>query len=283
MSSKIDFAFAGDLVGDMDVIQCQRVFGLGRNHVGIKTPQLQLLRDLVGGSPALDTAVSRALLVRAVSGEHADTLRLYRPAPAVVFGRLDKLAPGFQDAVKAGRGLGFDAVLRLVGGRAAVFDIDTIAFAHATHDPRPTFQTEARFRETADLMKSALQKIGVDARVGEVPGEYCPGAYSINAGGRRKLVGIGQRVVAGAAHVGGVIVVGGAQRVRSVLEPVYAALGLDWDRSTVGAVEDEIAVTSEEVERAILNEYRELYELREATIDQETLELAQRFEPDHRV
>ena len=68
---------------------------------------------------------------------------------------------------------------------------------------------------------AALCDLGVDARVGEVEGEYCPGEYSVNARGALKLMGVGQRIVRGAAHVGGVLVVGRSDRTRRVLEPVY--------------------------------------------------------------
>jgi hypothetical protein len=84
----------------------------------------------------------------------------------------------------------------------------------------------------------------VDARVGEVPGEYCPGGYSVNARGSTKLAGLGQRLIAGGAHVGAVIVVDRADLVREVLGPVYAALGLDWDPAAVGAVSDEAPGTT---------------------------------------
>ena len=56
----------------------------------------------------------------------------------------------------------------------------------------------------------------------------------MNAGGTRKLAGIGQRVIHGGAHVGTVVVVEDAESIRDVLEPVYAALELDWDPATVG-------------------------------------------------
>ena len=56
-------------------------------------------------------------------------------------------------------------------------------------------------------MERALQRLGVDARVGEVPREYCPGDYCVNARGQTKLAGIGQRLIKGAWHIGGVIVV----------------------------------------------------------------------------
>jgi hypothetical protein len=53
-------------------------------------------------------------------------------------------------------------------------------------------------------------------------------------------MGVGQRIIEGAAHVGGVIVVSGSDRVREVLVPVYRALGLEWNPDTVGSLEDDI-------------------------------------------
>ena len=100
----------------------------------------------------------------------------------------------------------------------------------------------ARFDEAADIMMRALRRLGIDARVGEVPGEYCPGQHSVNARGRRKLMGVGQRLIRGAAHVGGVVVVSGGDRIRDVLIPVYDALGVDWRPQTVGSVERELGV-----------------------------------------
>jgi len=37
-------------------------------------------------------------------------------------------------------------------------------------------------------MAAAFRRLGVDARVGEVSGEYCPGAHSVNARGATKLI-----------------------------------------------------------------------------------------------
>ena len=128
-------------------------------------------------------------------------------------------------------------------------------------------------------MERALQRLGVDARMGEVPREYCPGEYSINARGQTKLAGIGQRLIKGAWHIGGVIVVSEGERVRDVLLPVYEALGLDWDPATAGAVADEVSgVTWDEVAAAL---QAELPEHTEAQLDQATLSLAQELEPEH--
>ena len=245
-------------------------------------PTLRLLRHSERGRPALDTALSRALLERTSAGDLPQTLRIWRPDAIVTFGRLDAVSDGYHEAIEAAHAHGFAGVERLEGGRAAVFHEQTVAFAHTVRDMHPVEGTHARFDATAALMARALARLGVDARVGEVPGEYCPGAYSVSARGARKLMGVGQRVVAGAAHVGGVLVVGESWRVREVLEPVYEALDLDWDPSITGSVDDEVrGVTYEEAERAILDEYAERYELVEVELDDDTAVLAAGLEAEH--
>ncbi len=198
-----------------------------------------LLRDGFPSPPALDTAVSSILLRRVSDGRYPEALRVYRPGPVVAFGPKDRHEPGYAEAVAAARDRGFGAVERLAGGRAAVFHEGTIAFSWVLPDATPRARIRARFDELASLMVGAFGRLGIDARAGAVPGEYCPGEHSVNAGGRTKLMGVGQRLVSHAAHVGGVVVVDGSARIREVLIPVYRALGLDWDPRTVGALADE--------------------------------------------
>ena len=201
----------------------------------------------------LDTAISRATLDGVAAGRLPETLRVHRPGRVVAFGPRDRVEQGFPRAVAAARERGFGAVERLAGGRAAVFHQGTLAFSWAIPDSSPRDGIRRRFDEVADIMVGALRALGVDARVGEIPGEYCPGEHSVNAGGRTKLIGVGQRVVAGAAHVGGVVVVDDADTVRDVLLPVYEALDLAWDPATVGAVDLEVpGVTWDQVEGAVL-------------------------------
>ena len=89
-----------------------------------------------------------------------------------------------------------------------------------------------------------------------MPGEYCPGTYSVNARGRTKLMGVGQRLVARAAHVGGVVVVGESRRIRDILIPVYEALRLTLDPATVGSLADErFGLTWAQAEAAIRDEF----------------------------
>jgi len=243
---------------------------------------VRLIHDSFADAPALDAAVSRALLVRVAAGELPETLRLQRSGAAVAFGKLDTVRPGYANAVRAARERGFEPVLRLGGGRAAVYHERTVVTAHARPDRDPRRGIRARFEQEADLVASALRALGVDARIGEVPGEYCPGGFSVNARGRVKLAGLGQRVIAGGAHVGAVIVVDGADRVRAALLPVYGALGVEWDPATAGAVSEEVpGVTVDDVLDAVQTAYAERCELVESRLDGGTLALAERLAPEH--
>ena len=231
---------------------------------------MRVLLDSFPDDPVFDTAVSHATMRRVAAGQLPETLRLARPGRVVAFAKRDVLAPGYAEAVAAARAAGFGSMVRLAGGRAAVFHEGTLELAHAVPDPDPRGTIHDRFQATAELIARALAGLGVDARVGEVAGEYCPGRWSVNAGGARKLAGIGQRVISGGAHVGTVIVAEDAAAVREVLEPVYAALDLNWDPATVGAVERPWA----DVRAGVLAEYAQRFELVEDVVDAETLELA---------
>jgi octanoyl-[GcvH]:protein N-octanoyltransferase len=247
------------------------------------TSPLRLHRQAFRDAPGLDTAVSRAILVRVARGELPETFRLTRPGAMVAFGAQDVASADYARAVRAARAEGFEAVRRLAGGRAAVFCQTTLAIAHARPDPDPRAHVYARFEEASAVIAGALRRLGVDAQVGEVAGEYCPGGYSVNAGGRVKLAGIGQRLIGHAGHLGGVLVVADSGRVRRVLVPVYDALGLDFDPATVGSVEDELGdASTDEVEAALIAELAARYRLEELDLDPETIELAHELAPEHR-
>lgn len=234
--------------------------------------------------PAYDTAVSRALLVAVGEGRSPAALRLYDPGDAVAFSLLDRVQPGFDAAVAEARARGFEAMLRLAGGRAAVFTRQTLGFAWCVPDAEPRASIGARFEEIASVVAAALQRLGVDARVGAVPGEYCPGEHSVNARGRTKLMGVGQRIVKGAAHVGGVLVLGASGRIRDVLVPVYEHMAFAWDPASVGSIEDEIgAVPREAVIDALLAELAKRHDVVRAPMARGLLTAAENSEHEHRL
>jgi octanoyl-[GcvH]:protein N-octanoyltransferase len=245
---------------------------------------LDLIDAAFPGRAAFDVAVSRALLREVAAGKRPETLRLYRPDDVVAFSTTDLRRPGFTRAAHAAQREGFDAALRLAGGAAAVFTTETLAFAWCTPETDERAGIHARFARVAEWVARALRRLGVDARVGEVSGAYCPGDWSVNARGQRKLMGVGQRVVRGAAHTGGVIVVGGSDRMRAVLVPVYAELDFPFLPHSAGAIEDEIGpVSLDAVREALLAELPDEPELRAVRPDSELLDHAARFESSHRI
>jgi len=242
---------------------------------------MQLLTQDHATPPGLDTAIARALLLGVSEGRLGETFRVHTPARVVAFGRHDVVTPGYDRAVAAARALNFEAVERIAGGRAAVFHPATIALSWTLPLDDPVQGIKERFDRIAGAIAMALAHLGVDARVGEVAGEYCPGEFSVNARGVTKLAGLGQRLARKAAHVGGVIVVGDSASVRDVLIPVYDALSLGWDPATAGAVEDEIgAVEQSQVVEAVIAAL-ELDDVESSAVDEGTMALARSLAADH--
>lgn len=203
---------------------------------------MQLLRGAAGPSddPALDVALAHALLRRASRGESGPVLRVYRPRHRVVaFSRRDTLLPGFPDAARAARDAGFAPVIRPQGGRAVAYTDQAIVVDHI--HPHPGFPTgmDARFATYGALWADILGAHGVDARVGAVPGEYCPGAFSVNARGQEKLVGTAQRLVRRAWLFSAVAIYDDADVLGQLLTEVYARLALPFDVASVGAIRKE--------------------------------------------
>ena len=190
------------------------------------------------GDPALDIARSHATLLRVARGELAPRPRVYRPAAAVAFGRLDARRPGFAAAVDAARERGFTPVMRLAGGQAAAYDDASLVVERFLGPDEVGSDLHVRFADMTALLVGALRELGVDVRAGELPGEYCPGEHSLSSRGTLKIAGAAQRVVRGGAMVSAVIVVGHGRAIRDVLVDVYGALGIAWRPQTAGALDD---------------------------------------------
>jgi lipoate-protein ligase A len=243
---------------------------------------IALIRQGYDDSEGFDTGVSDALLRRVADGSHPETFRISAPGRVVAFGKQDRNAPGFDRASELARRLGFASVIRLPGGRAAAFHEQVIAFSWTVRDPDPVRGIRRRFTQIAALVVQSLADVGVESSIGEIRGEYCPGEFSVNHTGTIKLAGVGQRLTKGAAHMGGVLVVGGAESVRGVLVPVYGALGIDWDPSTVGSLNDVrpgLNVTT--VVDALIDVLSESVLITETELDEETLDLARTLALTH--
>jgi octanoyl-[GcvH]:protein N-octanoyltransferase len=233
--------------------------------------------------PVLDIAVSHALLADIAAGRRAPALRIFRPGPTVAFGRLDALLPGYPRARAAAREHGFTPVLRSVGGHAAVFDERCVVVEHLTREQDATAGLQARFERQARLVRDALASLGVDARIGQLEGEYCPGEYSVNVGGRVKVAGIAQRMVRHGALASAIVVAAGGGDLRAAIASVYAALELDIDPATAGALDDALpGVGVDDVSERLRAAYAADERLEPRDLDAELLAAADALAPRHR-
>ena len=191
-----------------------------------------------GLDPLEELAFARVLLDSVKTGARGATLRIYRPAPTLAFGARDRFLPGFPAAIEAARDHGFTPALRSLGGRAAAYHRGSLVIDHI--EPSDSFitNTTARFSAFGDDYVAVLRSIGVDARLGEIPGEYCPGEHSVNVAGRIKAIGTAQRVVSGAWLFSSSVIVEDPDPIRAVLTDVEAALGVDWDPATGGSISE---------------------------------------------
>jgi octanoyl-[GcvH]:protein N-octanoyltransferase len=243
---------------------------------------VEVLNEAHPDDPGLDTGISHAILTAVGEGRLPETFRIHPTSRIVAFGRQDRVAAGYRDAVAAARASGYLPIERLAGGRAAVFHEGTLAFSWATPTAEPRAAVTERFEAISELMADAFGDLGLDSRVGELPGEYCPGAYSVNIGGIAKVMGVGQRLVRGAAHLGGVIVVDGGRRIADVLGPVYRALGLAWDPRTAGDLQDHLpGVSLQDVTDAVVTRLAAVAPTIPSTLPDWLVEEGRQLTPTH--
>ncbi len=203
--------------------------------------------------PAQDMALSEVLLRAVAAGTQPACARVFRPGPTLAFGRRDALLHGYPAARQAASAHGFVPLVRLGGGHAAAYDEGAVIVELITPEAGVGVGLQERFASAAALLQEALADLGLPAEVGELPGEYCPGRWSLHATGSTvKLAGLAQRSIRGAALTTAVLVVEHGARLRAVLVDVYAAVGLAWDPATAGAAEDVLpGLVAQDAARAV--------------------------------
>ena len=229
---------------------------------------LTVVRQQHSLGAAGDLGFALAMLDAVRRGELGPTLRIYRPRPTVALGQRDAKLPGFAAAQAACRHHGFEPLVRRAGGRAAAYHRDCLILDHVEPETDALTGSRRRFEQFGELLAGALAKTGLITGVGDIPGEYCPGEFTVYgegaAGERIKLAGTAQRVVSGGWLFSSVLVVGNGTPLREVLTDCYAQLGLGWDPRTAGAAEDLVpglgADRMEEAVRAAYGAYAPLEE-----------------------
>ena len=201
------------------------------------------LRDVVLAARAAaddDLAhVSVALRAARDVPDGARLLHLRASGPAVAFSRRDTHRPGFAAAARVAAELGFPPLVRHVGGAFAPLSAGSLVIDHYGTSPDASTTSMVRFGEHSKVLRVCLNDLGLDARVGEIAGEYCPGEFSLNIAGRVKVAGVAQRVSGRAWVVSTVLQVHGVAALREVTARCAQELGEYVDVSTMGDLETE--------------------------------------------
>lgn len=214
------------------------------------------LTDGGGFGASRDLEISRELLGLVADAEpRRSLLRVYRPVPTVAFSRRESLMQGFAAASDSARAQGFTPVIRPTGGRAVSYNSSCLILDLVIPEGVRRLDSEGLFKSIAGQFAVTLRKLGVDAHVGEVPGEYCPGKFSVNARHSVKLIGASQRGIRGARLLSASIPVESDPQLVEVLTDVNRALGFSWQPSTFGCVASEApGVGIDGLRRALLDD-----------------------------
>jgi lipoate-protein ligase A len=117
--------------------------------------------------------------------------------------------------------------------------------------------------------------------MGELPGEWCPGAWSVLVG-EVKVGGLAQRMIRGGAWAEAVVVVSGAGALRHALDEVQRALGVDWRPSTLAGLEDSLpGIGAADVRDVLAAAVRARWDLTPAPVPAELCSAARALRDDH--
>jgi len=240
-------------------------------------------RVLVHGYPrqvtrsAIFDLVIPALLLRTTDTSWSELVRVSTAhGPTVAFSARDVRSPGILRATAVARAAGFDTVVRSPGGRMLAYDSGAVIIDHVT---RPFDLRQAggsTFAHNAESHVNVLRAMGdIDARIGEVEGEYCPGEYSVNVGGLAKVIGSAQRITGTSALFSTVVQVAVSDRVRAVIVAVSEALGYELRETSIAGLADyEPSLTADRVAAKFAADYRHRLAMIDAHLAQGVLDHA---------
>ena len=231
--------------------------------------------------PAVGYGYASAVFEQVASGERPAVFSISPSNRHVGVTRRDTHRPGFGKAVRAANQEGYPVLVRGAGGGAIAGGPGTFGFSII----RPPKDGEdlrlgirARYDEAASIALAAFARLGVQAEVGEVSGEFCPGDQSVRVGGFEngmKLSGIAGRVTRRAASVGGIVLVSGEKELARILDLVYGAMDLPFRPASVGSLRRAGSTAGlREAMEAFAIEAEERYGAKPASLDIHTLEKA---------
>ncbi len=166
------------------------------------------------------------------------TLRFRRPRPTAAFSPQDTTHPDYEQIKERAKARGFEPIERGTGGRLTLFDENALGITIIAPHAAPHQHMMKRYDILSAAIATALHSLGIDARVGELPHEYCPGKYSVNAEGRIKLVGVAQRMNQRCLQMGAIVSVQRSEEACAGIAEAYRGMGLNFDPDTYGAIAD---------------------------------------------
>ena len=223
------------------------------------------LTHLVHGHPpnaarsAIGDLTIPAVLLRAGHADWSQLVHVYTAhGPTVAFSSRDLRSPGITRATAIARDAGFEPAVRAPGGRMVAYDSGAVVIDHLTRSSDLRQAGSTTFAGHAESHVRVLRALGdVDARVGEVEGEYCPGEFSVNIGGQAKVIGSAQRITGTGALFSTVVQVVVPDAVRRVIVDVSAALGYELRESSIAGLADFApSLTTASVAEALAADYR---------------------------
>jgi octanoyl-[GcvH]:protein N-octanoyltransferase len=184
-------------------------------------------------TPAADREVTDQL-ISAVGETGESVLRVWQPPRQVAFGRRDAHRAGYDEARQYLSEREIPYVERTTGGHAVFFSGTTVSFLRATPVEDGRSSITARYETTIETVRGALSGLGVEASEGEPYGPFFPGTPSLSADA--KIVGLAQRVRRDTAVISGIVVVQDHEEINEVLDPVYRALEIPFERTATGSI-----------------------------------------------
>ena len=225
--------------------------------------------------------LQQAVLEEVASGERGPTALMWTSSRYVGVTRPETRLPGFEKAIRAATDLGFPVLVRSSGGGAVAANEGSISFSltFPVEDLRQGLYE--RYAEGVELIAAALRRTGVEAEVGAVEGEFCPGAHSVRSGGPWgvKHAGLAQRVTRRAARLEALILVSETGELVPLLQRFYDALDLPFRSESVGDLPADVPRVIE----ALWAEVRERYGGEERSLDKSLLEKARSLGDEWRI
>ena len=218
--------------------------------------------------------LQQALMEEAAAGSRRPSVLLWTSSRYVGATRPETRLPGFPAAARLAGEAGFPVLVRNSGGGAVAANEGAVSFSLTSPVGDLRSGLYERYSEGTGLVVAAMHKVGVAAEAGEVEGEFCPGAYSVRAGGPKgvKIAGLAQRVARRAARMEALVLVERTAELVPVLEGFYGALGLPFRPGSVGDLPGtDVSGVIEALSEAVRDRYPDA---QETELDKKTFERA---------